>query len=67
MNKGTAIVGFLLCFVAGMGLMWGVDRGSVGHGAGATAEAFSTETWSDEDAAVPCPPRTRCGARALRR
>ncbi|MEJ7733645.1 MAG: thioredoxin domain-containing protein [Polyangiaceae bacterium] len=53
MNKGTAIVGFLLCFVAGMGLMWGVDRGGVGHGTGATAEAFSTEAWSDEDAAVP--------------
>src|SRR5688500_731227 len=52
MNKGTAIVGFLLCFVAGMGLMWGVDRGGVG-GTGATAEAFSTEAWSDEDAVVP--------------
>jgi hypothetical protein len=29
MNKGTAIVGFLLSFLAGMGLMWGIahDRG----------------------------------------
>ena len=54
MNKGTAIVGFLLCFIAGMGLMWGIDRGGVGRsGASATAEAFSTETWTDEDAAVP--------------
>ena len=26
MNKGTAIVGFLLSFIAGMFLMWGVDR-----------------------------------------
>ncbi|HMR75224.1 MAG TPA: thioredoxin domain-containing protein [Polyangiaceae bacterium] len=26
MNKGTAIVGFFLCFMAGMGLMWGIDR-----------------------------------------
>ncbi|HVU06090.1 MAG TPA: thioredoxin domain-containing protein [Polyangiaceae bacterium] len=26
MNKGTAIVGFFLCFLAGMGLMYGVDR-----------------------------------------
>lgn len=26
MNKGTAIVGFFLCFLAGMGLMWGIDR-----------------------------------------
>jgi protein-disulfide isomerase len=27
MNKGTAIVGFLMSFFAGMFLMWGVDRG----------------------------------------
>jgi protein-disulfide isomerase len=27
MNKGTAIVGFLLSFLAGMGLMWGIARG----------------------------------------
>jgi protein-disulfide isomerase len=26
MNKGTAVVGFFLCFLAGMGLMWGLDR-----------------------------------------
>ena len=26
MNKGTAIVGFLLSFIAGMFLMWGIDR-----------------------------------------
>ena len=28
MNKGTAIVGFLLSFIAGMFLMWGADRRS---------------------------------------
>jgi protein-disulfide isomerase len=28
MNKGTAIVGFFLCFLAGMGLMYGMDRRS---------------------------------------
>jgi protein-disulfide isomerase len=26
MNKGTAVVGFLLCFMAGMLLMYGIDR-----------------------------------------
>src|SRR5689334_23100162 len=26
MNKGTAIVGFFISFLAGMFLMWGVDR-----------------------------------------
>ena len=28
MNKGTAIVGFVLCFVTGAGFMYAVDRGS---------------------------------------
>src|SRR3954464_4498714 len=31
MNKGTAIVGFFISFLAGMFLMWGVDRGSKGE------------------------------------
>ena len=30
MNKGTAIVGFLLCFLAGGMLMYGVDRNGTG-------------------------------------
>ena len=25
MNTGVAIIGFVLCFVAGAGLMWGYD------------------------------------------
>jgi protein-disulfide isomerase len=34
MNKGTAIVGFLLSFLTGMGLMWGIDHdGGVQNGA----------------------------------
>ncbi len=57
MNKGTAIVGFLLCFIAGMGLMWGVDRNGVAHhGGDITAEAGSAVeggAWNDDDAAVP--------------
>jgi protein-disulfide isomerase len=57
MNKGTAIVGFLLCFIAGMGLMWGVDRNGSARQAGHEEISASAEggsgTWSDEDAAVP--------------
>lgn len=57
MNKGTAIVGFLLCFLAGMGLMWGIDRNGQGKQAGITAEAVAAfddkNPWSDADAAVP--------------
>ncbi len=56
MNKGTAIVGFLLCFLAGMGLMWGIDRQGSGKQAGISAEAVAAfddkNPWSDEDAAV---------------
>ena len=57
MNKGTAIVGFLLCFLAGMGLMWGIDRqGGAKTGAAISADpvaAFDDKNpWSDEDAAV---------------
>ncbi|MDI3287725.1 thioredoxin domain-containing protein [Polyangium sp. 15x6] len=56
MNKGTAIVGFLLCFMAGMALMWGIDRGA---GGGHTASAEATQeyaagaTWDHSDASVP--------------
>jgi protein-disulfide isomerase len=39
MNKGTAIVGFFLCFLAGMGLMWGIE-----HKQGPDIEAESTAT-----------------------
>ncbi len=35
MNKGTAIVGFFLCFLAGMGLMYGVDKSKGNAGIGA--------------------------------
>jgi protein-disulfide isomerase len=55
MNKGTAIVGFLLCFMAGMALMWGIDRGAGGKTAdiGATEEYVAGGTWDHSDAAIP--------------
>jgi protein-disulfide isomerase len=55
MNKGTAIVGFLLCFLAGGMLMWGVDRsGMTAHKEGEEiAAVVEGGTWSDEDASVP--------------
>src|SRR5687768_9076022 len=52
MNKGTAIVGFLLSFLAGMLLMWGVERGT--SGPSATADSVGNPaTWDDNGAAVP--------------
>ncbi len=47
MNKGTAIVGFFLCFLAGMGLMWGVDRSK---GVSITSESASAEGSLDHSA-----------------
>jgi protein-disulfide isomerase len=56
MNKGTAIVGFLLCFLAGGMLMYGVDRNGVSKAGGGEEIAATSDSggaWSDEDAAVP--------------
>src|SRR5690242_12743221 len=55
MNKGTAIVGFLLCFLAGGMLMYGVDRrdGARAGGGDEIAAVQEGGVWSDENAAVP--------------
>ena len=66
MNKGTAIVGFFLCFLAGMGLMWGVDRskgvaisaesgaeaGSLDHSASPVPVSGKDPSWGNADAPV---------------
>ena len=67
MNKGTAIVGFLLCFIAGMGLMWGIDRskgvgigpetggmaaGSLDHSAAPVPVTGKDPSWGNADAPV---------------
>ena len=66
MNKGTAIVGFLLCFIAGMGLMWGIDRskgvgigpetgmaaGSLDHSASPIPVTGKDPSWGNADAPV---------------
>jgi protein-disulfide isomerase len=48
MNKGTAIVGFFLSFIAGMFLMWGADRRS---GVDIHAESGATAGAVDQSAA----------------
>jgi protein-disulfide isomerase len=66
MNKGTAIVGFFMSFLAGMFLMWGIDRssgvnisaekgalaGSVDHSAAAIPVTKDDPTWGNPDALV---------------
>src|SRR5690242_12965383 len=49
MNKGTAIVGFIICFLAGMALMYGFDHSRKNFDM--TAE--SGGAWSDHDSPVP--------------
>jgi hypothetical protein len=52
MSKGSAIVGFILSFICGMALMYGVDRGA-GQSTGITADASTPGAWSDAAASVP--------------
>jgi protein-disulfide isomerase len=55
MSTGVAIVGFILCFIAGAGLMWGYDTHRMKTG-GITADSASGgggAVWSDEDSPVP--------------
>ncbi|NOU27146.1 MAG: thioredoxin domain-containing protein [Polyangiaceae bacterium] len=50
MNTGVAIVGFLLCFLAGGLLMWGYDRNQMKK-EGISAD--STVAWSDDESPIP--------------
>jgi protein-disulfide isomerase len=52
MNKGTAVVGFILCFLAGKALMYGVDHSRKGFDLTADSAA-SGGAWSDNDSPVP--------------
>ncbi|MCC6646252.1 MAG: thioredoxin domain-containing protein [Polyangiaceae bacterium] len=54
MDKGTSIVGFVLCFLAGAGLMYSYDH----RAGGVTADSSSSSgkaggAWSDDDSPVP--------------
>jgi protein-disulfide isomerase len=51
MNVGVAVVGFFLCFIAGMGLMWGIDAQRLKSG-GLTADSSGT-TWADDESPIP--------------
>jgi protein-disulfide isomerase len=51
MNKGTAVVGFILCFFAGMALMYGYDHSRKGFDL--SADSGSGTAWSDKDSPVP--------------
>jgi protein-disulfide isomerase len=53
MNVGVAVVGFILCFLAGAGLMWGIDAQRMKAGGGAMADSSPGGAWSDDDSPIP--------------
>src|SRR4051812_23503911 len=54
MSTGVAVIGFILCFLAGGALMWGYDSHRLKSG-GITAEGSSASgaAWSDKDSPIP--------------
>jgi protein-disulfide isomerase len=50
-NAGVAVVGFILCFLAGAGLMWGYDAHHLKNG-GITADS-SSGAWNDDESPIP--------------
>src|SRR3954447_2417630 len=52
MSTGVAIIGFLLCFLAGGAVMWGWDSHRM-KTAGISADSSSGGTWSDAESPIP--------------
>ncbi len=52
-NTGVAIVGFLLCFLAGVALMWGYDQHRLKGGEIAADTESASATWDDSESPVP--------------
>jgi protein-disulfide isomerase len=54
-NIGVAVVGFILCFLSGAAIMWGIDSRHP-NAAGSTADNSSTAStgnWADSDSPIP--------------
>ena len=54
MSTGVAIIGFILCFLAGGAIMWGYDSHRL-KGGGITADASGSggAKWADADSPIP--------------
>src|ERR1700722_5573603 len=53
-NAGVAVVGFILCFLAGGLLMWGYDAKRMKAGGDITADSSEAGgAWSDEESPIP--------------
>jgi len=56
MSTGVAIIGFILCFLAGGAVMWGYDSHRIKAGGGITADSSGSgggATWADSDSPIP--------------
>jgi protein-disulfide isomerase len=53
LNTGVAIVGFFLCFLAGLAVMWGFDQRHLHAGDISADNAAAGGAWDDGDAPVP--------------
>jgi protein-disulfide isomerase len=52
-NTGVAIVGFLLCFLAGVALMWGYDQHRLKGGEIAADTDTAGAAWDDSESPIP--------------
>ena len=52
-NTGVAVIGFLLCFLAGVALMWGYDQRRKGGEITADTASASGASWDDSESPVP--------------
>src|SRR5580693_9868551 len=53
-NTGVAIIGFFLCFLAGVALMWGYDQRRLRSGEiSADTSATGGGAWDDSESPVP--------------
>ena len=52
-NTGVAIIGFILCFLAGAMLMWGYDQKRIRNGEIGADTVASGAEWNDNDSPIP--------------
>jgi protein-disulfide isomerase len=52
-NTGVAIIGFFLCFLAGVAVMWGYDQHRIHSGDISADNAATSASWDDSDSPVP--------------
>ncbi len=52
-NTGVAVIGFILCFLAGGALMWGFDQHRLRGGEITADSSASSASWDDSDSPIP--------------